>query len=272
MWYTPKIERISSRLCKTVSHSGKSIYLCDVDNALYDQEVADTLFCTLFSNFSSTIPSPSRLDEHTPPISPAVSLSHFHCTPSMVAEAFIQCPDSNSSPDGLSFKLLKPVSDLIISSLNTIFQHPLFEGIFPTVWKEATAMLLFKGNGSCGDSSSYRPISLCQCIGKIIERIVHIQLIKYIDDNQLQCNHQLGFISERSTLINLLDSEAKICIIVNSRRTYDILSIDIAKAFDKAPHHYVIDATTSFGICGQALEWLSSFLTCLTFCVRVGDA
>ena len=40
-------------------------------------------------------------------------------------------------------------------------------------------------------------------------------------------------------------------------------------------HHnyrYIIEAATSFRICGKALEWLSSFLTCRTFRVRVGDA
>ena len=63
---------------KTASHSGNSIYLCDGDNALSDQEAADTLLRTLSCNFSSSVPSPPRLDKHTPPTSPAVSLSHFN--------------------------------------------------------------------------------------------------------------------------------------------------------------------------------------------------
>ena len=73
----------------------------------------------------------------------------------MVAEALIQCPNSNSSPDGFSFKILKAVSDLIINPLNNIFQHSLFEGIFPTVWKEATVIPSLKGKNSRGDPSSY---------------------------------------------------------------------------------------------------------------------
>ena len=150
----------------TAAHSGNSIHLCDGDNALSDQEAADTLLRTFSLNFFSTLPSLSRLDEHTPPTPPAVSLSHFNCTPSMVTEALIQCPNSNSSPDDISFKLLKAVSDLIISPLNTIFQHSLFEGIFPSIWKEATVIPLLKGKGSHGDPSSNRLISLCQCIGK----------------------------------------------------------------------------------------------------------
>ena len=146
---------------KTAAHSGNSIRLCDGDNALSYQEAADTLLRTFSLNFSTTVPSLPRLDEHTPPTPPAVSLSHFNCTPSMVTEALIQCPNSNSSPDGISFKLLKAISDLIISLLNTIFRHSLFEGIFPSVWKEATVIPLFKGKGSRGDPSSYQPISLC---------------------------------------------------------------------------------------------------------------
>ena len=112
----------SHMLCKTASHSGNSIHLCDGDNALSDQEAADTLLRMFSSNFSSTVPSPPRLDEHTP-TPPAVSLPNFNCTPNMVTEALIQCPNSNNNPDGLSFKLLKIVSDLIIIPLNTIFQH-----------------------------------------------------------------------------------------------------------------------------------------------------
>ena len=257
---------------KTAVYSDNSIYLCDSDNALSDQDAAGTLLRTFSLNFSNTVPSSPRLDEYTPPTPPTVSLSHFNCTPSMVTAALIQCPNSNSSPDGISFKLLKAVSDLIISPLNTIFQHSLLEGIFPTVWKEATVIPLFIGKDSRVDPSSYRPISLCQCIGKILERIVHTQLIKYIDDNQFLCSRQHGFISGRSTLNNLLDSEAKICDIINSRHPYEILSFDFAKAFDKASHRYVIEAATSFGICGKALEWLSSLSTCRTFRVRVGDA
>ena len=111
---------------KTAAHSGNSIHLCDGDNALSDQEAADTLLRMFSLNFSNTVPSSQRLDEHIPPTPPAVSLSHFNSTPSMVTEALIQCPNSNSSPDGISFKLLKAVSDFIISPLNTIFQHSLF--------------------------------------------------------------------------------------------------------------------------------------------------
>ena len=119
---------------------------------------------------------------------------------------------------------------------------------------KAAVISLFKGKSSRGEPTSYRPFSFCQAIGKILERIVHTQLVKYIDDNQLLCSRQQGFSLRRSTLTNLLDSQAKICDIVNSRHPFDILSLDFAKAFDKAPHRGVIDAATSFEICSKALE------------------
>ena len=115
---------------KTASHYGHSIHLCDEDNALSDQVAADALFCTFSYIFSSTVPSPPRRDEHTPP---AISLSYLNCTPSMVAEALLQCLNSSSSPGSLSFEFLKAISYLIICPLNTIFQHFLFEGIFLTI-------------------------------------------------------------------------------------------------------------------------------------------
>ena len=50
---------------KSASHSGNSIQLCDGGNALSDLEATDILLLKFSSNFSSTIPSTSRLDKHT---------------------------------------------------------------------------------------------------------------------------------------------------------------------------------------------------------------
>ena len=91
--------------------------------------------------------------------------------------------------------------------------------------------------------STYQPLPMYR---KILERIVHTQLIKYIYGNQLLCSRQHGFISGHSTLTNLLDSEAKICEIINSRHPYDIISFDFVKPFDKALHRYAIEAATPF--------------------------
>ena len=152
--------------CKTGAGT-KSIHVCKNDVALTDQEAAEVLLQTFSSNFSIRhTAKPSSTSIHTQ------SLTDFACTPALIVEALHRCPNSNSCPDGLSFKLIKAVAKSIIAPLTIIFQHSLFEGIFPSVWKEAVVIPLYKGKGPKNSPHSYRPISLCQCFGKILERVV----------------------------------------------------------------------------------------------------
>jgi hypothetical protein len=166
---------------------------------------------------------------------------------------------------------LRSSAVLIIEPLCTVFRHSLAEGAFPDVWKKATVIALYKGKGSRSSPECYRPISLCHCLGKLLETVIHSQLIDFINDNRLACNKQHGFTAGRSTLTNLLASETVIANITSARHPYDILSFDFEKAFDKAPHRRVIDAVAALGIGGSALCWLHSFLSRRTFCVRVGN-
>ena len=246
-----------------------SVQLCVNSTALSNNDSANALLSTFSSNFTSPVNAPppcdvTSHDTHEP--------FRFNCTVAMVMEALHLCPNKASCPDGISFNLLKEISGLIASPLNTVFQHSLFEGIFPKAWKHAVVIPLYKGKGQRGSPENYRPISLCQCLGKMLERIVHDQLVRYIGENNLLYGSQHGFRAGRSTMTNLLDCEAKIAEIISDGHPYDIISFDFAKAFDKAPHDKVVNAIAALGIIGRALEWLSSFLAGRTFSVRVGDS
>ena len=76
--------------------------------------------------------------------------------------------------------------------LNVIYQYSLYEGVFPRAWKHAIVLPLFKGRSNRSDAESYRPISLSSSLGKLLEKIVHLQLTYYLDDNKLLCGSQHG--------------------------------------------------------------------------------
>ena len=252
--------------CKTGAGT-KSIHICKNDVALTDQEAAEILLQTFSSNFSIRhTAKPSSTSEHKQ------SLTDFACTPALIVEALHRCPNSNSCPEGLSFKLIKAVAKPIIAPLTIIFQHSLFEGIFPSVWKGAVVIPLYKSKGPKNSLHSYRPISLCQCFGKILERIVQTQLTSYIYDNELLCKKQQSFTVGRSTLTNLLNCDAAIADIMLAGHSYDLSSFDFMKAFGKVSYGEVHNAVSALGIGGRAIEWLDSFLANRTFRVRIGDS
>ena len=126
-----------------------------------------------------------------------------------------------------------------VCSFNWIlFSNILFyDGIFPKIWKHAIVPPLYKGKGSRSEPGSYRPISLCSCLGKVLERVVHKQLVQFLSDRKLLSQAQHGFIAGRSTVTNMLTFDKYIGGYLMSKHPYNVISLDFQKkAFDKAPH------------------------------------
>ena len=97
-------------------------------------------------------------------------------------------------------------------------------------------------------------------------------MTSYIYDNELLCNKQYGFSVGRSNLNECLNCDAAIVDIMLAGHSYNLLSFDFMKAFDKVPHSEVRNAMSALGIGGRALEWLDSFLANRSFRVRIGDS
>ena len=199
------------------------------------------------------------------------TLASFNCTLIDVAAALQLCPNSSSNPDNISFKLLKVIGKYIVYPLNIIYQHSLFEGSFPRIWKHAAVIPLFKGKGSRSSPANYFPISRCHCLGKLLERIVHPQLTSFLKDNDPLSGKQHGFTTGKSTPTNLLACESSISEMEATGHEYIILTFDFTEAFDKVQHSHVISSAADLSIEGRALKWLSSFLSGRTFQVRIGN-
>jgi hypothetical protein len=76
-----------------------------------------------------------------------------------------------SGPDEVSHRMLKQTLNTICKPLCTLFNRSIKENIFPSSWKKANVMPLFK-KGNKEQPSNYRPISLISCVGKVMERFV----------------------------------------------------------------------------------------------------
>ena len=135
----------------------------------------------------------------------------------------------------------------------------------------AIVLPLYKGKGSRSEPGSNRPISLCSCLGKVLERVVHKQLVQFLSDRKLLSQAQHGFIAGRSIVTNMLTFDKYIGDCLMSKHPYDVISFDFQKAFDKAPHQYIINAISQLGICGKALLWSASFLAERTQQIRIGS-
>ena len=247
-----------------------TVQLCTNGTALTDIESCNAFLNVFSANFCSTS-NISLLTCQTAGVAHA-TLASFNRTPTNVAAALQSFPNSSRCPDNISFKVLKIMGKYIVNPLNIVYQHSLFEGSFPRIWKHAAVIPLFKGKGSRSLPANYRPISICYCLGKLLERIVHPQLTGFLKDSDLLSDKQHGFTTGKSTLTNLLACESSISEMEATGHAYDIRSFDFTKAFDREQHSLVISSAADLGIEGRALKWLSSFLSGRMFQVRIGNA
>ena len=126
--------------------------------------------------------------------------------------------------------------------------------------------------GSRSHAENYRPISLTCSLCKIMEKFVRGKVMTHLLENKLLTNKQYGFISGRSTtiqLLNYLDSCVK--KIVDSN-VVDVIYLDFAKALDTVPHRRLIGKLESYGISGNLLGWISDFLRERSHIVSVNGA
>ena len=76
--------------------------------------------------------------------------------------------------------------------LTHIFNHSLSQGVFPDLLKLAKVNPILKKDDP-HEISNYRPISLLPSISKVLEKIVHNRLHKFITKHKILNSNQYGF-------------------------------------------------------------------------------
>ena len=94
--------------------------------------------------------------------------------------------------DGVCIRMLKAgfpaIGDVILHIINSC----LTQSDMPDSWKHSIVTPIHK-SGDPSDPSNFRPISLVPVITKIVERVVHRQLYRYLSGNHLLSSSQHGF-------------------------------------------------------------------------------
>ena len=94
--------------------------------------------------------------------------------------------------DEISAPLLKYVSAAIIELLVYLCNMSLDQGIFPKELKLANVIPLYKAEDPAL-FNNHRPVSLLCILSKIFEKVMHSQLIEYLELHRVLLNNQFGF-------------------------------------------------------------------------------
>ena len=137
-----------------------------------------------------------------------------------------------TGPDGIHARVLHEYADQIAPALTKIFQMSLESGNIPDDWRSASIVPIFK-KGDKHQASNYRPVSLTSISCKLLEHIIHSQVMDHFDRHSILSNSQHGFRSRRSCETQLAITIART---LDEGGQVDIVLLDFAKAFDKVPH------------------------------------
>ena len=156
-----------------------------------------------------------------------------HITPGDIVNIIKYSKNKAPGPSTINKTILQHLPPNMIHRLCTIFNASLACGHFPTLFKSATIVLIPKPKLSVHEVSSYRPISLLEVPGKILERVLNTRLTTHLEDNNLHNNRQYGFRHQRGTDTATTLAYEEIALSLANKQQTNIVLRDVSKAFDK---------------------------------------
>ena len=180
--------------------------------------------------------------------------------PNDIINIINELKDSSAGCDEIPAFIVKKVANLIADPFSHICNCSLIGGIFPSKLKVAKVIPIYKRD--CKNKlKNYRPISLLPCFSKVIEKVISIQLISYLETNDILNDSQFGFRAARSTTaatLNLVD----FILEAFDRHEFAIgVFLDLTKAFETVDHSILLHKLNHIGVRGSNLNLMRSYLS-----------
>lgn len=169
--------------------------------------------------------------------------------------------------DGIPMKFIKDSLHVVACYITCIINTSIVTGLFPTAWKHALVVPLFK-SGDVNDLSNYRPISLLPIVSKVLEKIVSVQLTQFLESNNLLSNTQHGFRPKLSTETALTVITDKIYSNMDAKKVSLLTLCDLSKAFDSVSPEILLSKCVELHIDNF---WFKSYMSERSQSVRLSN-
>ena len=185
-----------------------------------------------------------------------------------VLQAIDLLKTSKVNLEGIPPWLIKKTGEMIAKPLSMVFGRSVQMGVYPHRLKLARVIPIHKGGSA--SVINYRPISIISIFAQIVEGIVAKRLYEYADAHILP-NYQFGFRKGYSTTHATLDLIEQVTTNMEENQRVGALFLDIKNAFPSADHAILRFKLEHYGVRGQLLNWIGSFLRNRGMFVKIGD-
>ena len=169
-------------------------------------------------------------------------------------------PGKAYGTDEVSNNFLLHLPKQKLTQLLGIYNRSWRWGIVPDNWKTGLIIPIAKPKKNPNLPESYRPITLLQCISKLMENIISNRLCFIAEENNLLLDSQHGFRARRSTLDPVVELEYEIRKGIADTHVTVVVFFDLKAAYDSVDHKLLLNALVKLGLGGRLLTWIEDFL------------
>ena len=154
-------------------------------------------------------------------------------TPSELDKALSKLKKSNATGvnevhNAMLTNLSPPNKKYLLHLFNIMYLND----FVPDSWKRAIVIPLLKPGKPADKATSYRPISLTSCLGKLFERLLTHRLNWFVETKNLLGPEQAGFRKSRCTTDHLVAIDIDIKRGFKEKESTVAVFLDIDKAYD----------------------------------------
>ena len=240
-----------------------TIDIMDEDGHKVQDSDVPTKFVDYFTNIAT------NLTEQLPnsPTNPTQFLSNrntnsfvfFPTNATEIANVIKELKDNGAGLNKISNSILKYSINEISPMLTGIINKCIQQGYFPHELKSGCITPIFK-KGVKSSLKNYRPVCSLSSISKIIEKVVHNRMIKFIDKYEILSSKQFGFRKNMGTETALANYIDYLLSGLKDKKYTVSIFMDLSKAFDVLNHNILKSKLEHYGFRSNFLNFLMSFI------------
>ena len=169
---------------------------------------------------------------------------------------------SNSTGhDLLSNQILKKINDILSPHVTHLINSIIITNIFPDTFKISKILPLSKPKQPIYKLESYRPINNLPCLEKLFEEYFKQCFLLFLNENKIINNDHHGAVKHHSTVTALTMINSKLIYNYENNKISALLSTDLSAAYDTIDNNILLAKLEHYGIRGNALMLMRSYLT-----------
>ena len=192
--------------------------------------------------------------------------------PDLIGHILSNLKNSKSSGvDNIDTYILKLIKPYVIPAVTHIINLSIQTSTFPKKWKYSKVIPLYKKDDPL-NAKNYRPVALVPILSKVLERVMFLQMVEYLESNKLFHPNHHGYRLGHSTctaLIQLYDTWVEAW---ERGELSGVMLVDLSAAFDCVDHDLLLEKIRLLGFDDKSVDWCQSYLDSRYQCVSIEGA